>query len=450
MAVTKTLAKTVSMDEKPNKNDKSSESEEEESTDEESSEDSGDAARQPKPLTQPLDSKIANDQKQEVSSTYSSSDSGSEDGEEDSKELNSRAELTHLQLSPPIPARESANPIADPSLNPPNSSKTVDGEEEEDESEEEEFIADEKSSEDFHNTTPKENPPPQPRDSQNVDDDKQASHTSSSPGSGLRKDGDIETPVSDTFLEPLSNKPIDSSAQPVEKGPNSGKQTAIFPAKISQKKRTAGIVRAGRGRKKELFMRIWSIEDELALLQGIMEYKERHHVIPYTHVHTNSLLNSVKDSLSISVSEKQLNDKVRRMKKRYYNTTTRQIYAKKSKFSDPHNAAVFNLSKKIWDSHKEEPIFFADKITQDKKNITKKKTDSDHFEREYPSLYWLLRNEHANNALALQNLIPIADVKQLEEKCKKLEMKDIQLNMQKIEFLSSAVNLIKDALPKSL
>lgn len=452
-AATKTLTKTMTVNEKSNKNDKSSESEEEVSTDEESSEDSGDAARQPKPLTKPRDSKIANDRKQEVSNTSSSSDSGSGDENEDSKELKSRAESKQPQPSPLQAARESPNPIADPSLKPFNSSKSVNGEEEDDESEEEETTADDESSEDFCNTDPKVNPPPQPRDSQNVGDDKQPSNTSSSSGSGLRNDEeDIEAPISGPSLEPLSNMPIDSSAKPVEKKPNSVKQSAASSAKISKKKRTAGIVRVGGSQEKELFRRIWSNEDELVLLQSILEYKERHHVIPYTLVHTESLLKYVKDSLSISVSVNQLNDKVRRMKKRYKTTTSRQMLTKKSKISDPHNATVFDLSKKIWDSFNEESIFFADKIKLEKKeeNLNKRKGGSKHFAGEHPSLYWFLRSEHADNALVLQNHIPIPNAKQFDEKCKKLEMMDIQLNMQKIEFLSSAVKLIKDALPESL
>ncbi|PKU61086.1 Mediator-associated protein 1 [Dendrobium catenatum] len=292
--------------------------------------------------------------------------------------------------------------------------------------------------------------PQQPRDSQNLYDDKQASDTPSSSGSGLGDDEeDIETPISDALLVPLSCKPVDSSVQPAEKEPNSGKQSAASATQISKKKRTADIVGVVGDQEKEHFRRIWSNEDELALLQGIMEYKEQHRIIPYTHTHAESLLKSVKDLLSISVSVNQINNKVRRLKRRYINTSIRQNLAKKSKFSDPHNAAAFDLSKKIWDSLKEESIFLEKKIMLEKKeNFNKKKVGLKHIEEEYPSLNWHLRNEHANNALLLQKNMPIANAKKWEERCKKLEMIDFELNMQKIEFLSAAVKLIKDALAK--
>ncbi|XP_020582800.1 STOREKEEPER protein-like [Phalaenopsis equestris] len=415
LAATKTLEKTGSIDEKRKEMVESSESEEKESTDEESSEDLGTAARPPNPPTQLRDSQTTNDGKQEVSNNSSSSESGSGDGEEDGKEFNSRAESKQLRpRSPPQPARNSVNPIADSPLKPPNSSKSVAGEENEDEgseSEEEESTADNESS-----------------DSQNMDDDKQAP---------------------DPFLDPVSKKPLVSSTQPVEKEPNSGKQSAASHARISKKKRKASVVGPG-GQEKERFRRIWSYEDELALLQGILEYKEQYHAIPYAHVHAESLLKSVKDSLSISVSANQITDKVRRLKKRYKNTAARRILAKRSKFSDAHNAAVFDLSKMIWDSLKEESFFRENKVKLEKReeSYNKKKRDSKHFAGEYPSLYWFLRSDHGNNALVLQNHIPVATIDMLEEKCKKLEMIDMQLNMQKIEFLSSAVKLIKDALAK--
>ncbi|KAH0458450.1 hypothetical protein IEQ34_013765 [Dendrobium chrysotoxum] len=444
-------ARTVSMAE----DDESSESEEEEeSTDEESSEDSKNAVREPNPQTQRRDSQTANDGKHELSTTSSSSDSGAEDGEEDSKELNSRSKSEQLLAPPqPKPARNAVNPIADTLLKIPNSAKSVDGGEVdkglESEEEEEESTADE-SSEGVGNTVAKENTGPQPRDSQNLDDDKLASDTPFSSGSGLGDDEeDIETPISDALLVPLSCKPIDSSVQPAEKEPNSRKQSAASPTQISKKKRTADTVGVVGGQEKEHFKRIWSNEDELALLQGIMDYKEQHHIIPYTHMHAESLLKSVKDSLSISVSVNQINDKVRRLKRRYINTSIRQNLAKKSKFSDPHNADVFDLSKKIWDSLKEESILLEKKIMLEKKeNFNKKKVGLKPIEKEYPSLYWHLKSEHANNALLLQNHLPIANAKKWEETCKKLEMIDVELNVQKIEFLSSAVKLIKEALAK--
>ncbi|KAI0502543.1 hypothetical protein KFK09_017496 [Dendrobium nobile] len=444
-------ARTVSLAE----DDESSESEEEESTDEKSSEDSENAVREPNPQTQRRDSQTANDGKHELSNTSSSSDSGAEDGEEDSKELNSRFKLEQLlPPPPPKPARNAFNPVVDPLLKKPNTEKSVDGGEDdkglESEEEEEEESTTDESSEGFGNTVAKENTGPQPRDSQNLDDDKQASDTPSSSGSGLGDDEeDIKTPISDALLVPLSCKPIDSFVQPAEKEPNSGKQSDASPTQISKKKRSADIIGVVGGQEKEHFRRIWSNEDELALLQGIMEYKEQHRIIPYTHMHAESLLKSVRDSLSISVSVNQINDKVRRLKRRYINTSIRQNLAKKSKISDPHNAAAFDLSKKIWDSLKEESILFEKKIMLEKKeNFNKKKVGLKHIEEEYPSLNWHLRNEHANNALLLQKNMPIANAKKWEETCKKLEMIDVELNMQKIEFLSSAVKLIKDALAK--
>lgn len=213
-------------------------------------------------------------------------------------------------------------------------------------------------------------------------------------------------------------------------------------AQISKKQRRAA---DKCGRKKDLFIRIWSKEDELALLQGILDYKKHHNVVPFTKAQTGTLLESVKGSLSIHASLNQITEKVRRMKRRYNATSERLIRAKNPNISDVHKAAVFDLSKKVWESLD----IYENKIDLGKlKNISKEKVNAQHFAEDYPYLHRHVEGEHSNNALLMESYICATSAEELNRKCNKLEMIEIDLKLKKMELLPSALKLIKDALAK--
>lgn len=118
--------------------------------------------------------------------------------------------------------------------------------------------------------------------------------------------------------------------------------------------------------------------------------------------------------------------------------------------SNAHDAAVFDLSRKIWGSGKKEPVFTENKIKTDKlkENIKEKKGKANHLAVEYPFLHWHAKNDNVINPLVVQSHIPTREAVKLEGSCKKLEITEIQLHMKKMELLSSSLKLIEDALAK--
>ena len=88
--------------------------------------------------------------------------------------------------------------------------------------------------------------------------------------------------------------------------------------------------------------RVWSEQDEIGLLQGMIEFKSRKGEDPYSDM--NAFHSFVQDSISVHVSKKQVVDKIRKLKYKYLANAERGDVV----FAKPHDETVFELSKVIW------------------------------------------------------------------------------------------------------
>ncbi|KAF5929923.1 hypothetical protein HYC85_000084 [Camellia sinensis] len=82
--------------------------------------------------------------------------------------------------------------------------------------------------------------------------------------------------------------------------------------------------------KNEFFQRLWSVDDEIVILQGIMDYTTTKGVDPSTYMNVFFLF--IKDSIHVNDTKTQLSDKVRKLKNKY---KTNAIKAKLP--SNPHD-----------------------------------------------------------------------------------------------------------------
>ncbi|CAN1224117.1 Probable transcription factor At4g01260 [Linum grandiflorum] len=98
--------------------------------------------------------------------------------------------------------------------------------------------------------------------------------------------------------------------------------------------------------KKPLFQRIWGDEDEIALLNGLLEFSKRG-ADPFKQI--GDLYNLVKKSLTIDISMSQLKEKAARLKKKFEKNAKGKDGEGKS-FNKQHDQRCFDLSKKIWGS----------------------------------------------------------------------------------------------------
>ncbi|KAJ8568796.1 hypothetical protein K7X08_032427 [Anisodus acutangulus] len=92
-------------------------------------------------------------------------------------------------------------------------------------------------------------------------------------------------------------------------------------------------------------IRLWSDEDQVAILKGMLEFKNEKGTEPNTDM--SAFHEFIKGKLQVEVSKTQLSEKLRRLKKKFL---TNVKDGEEPIFSKPHDHLVFEYSKKIWGS----------------------------------------------------------------------------------------------------
>ncbi|KAG5524316.1 hypothetical protein RHGRI_031103 [Rhododendron griersonianum] len=153
---------------------------------------------------------------------------------------------------------------------------------------------------------------------------------------------------SETHLgSPTASGYIIKSVSPQPKKPTSGKRLVReFERKAyesSRKKKKAKVFEEAAEKKKSgvgAINRLWSEEDEVAILEGLMDFKSD----------MGGLYEVIKKSLSVDASKSQFVDKIPKLKIKYNNNVDG---GDEAVLSRPHEHKCFELSKKIWGGGKE-------------------------------------------------------------------------------------------------
>ncbi|CAL9214563.1 unnamed protein product, partial [Arabidopsis halleri] len=112
---------------------------------------------------------------------------------------------------------------------------------------------------------------------------------------------------------------------------------------VEEDKKSGG---GGEETKKTYFQRLWSEDDEIAVLQGLIDYKNDTGVSPFED--KNKVYQMVKKSVSFDVSKIQFMEKLRTLKKRYENNLGKAKDGDEPTFVKPHDRKAFELSKLVW------------------------------------------------------------------------------------------------------
>ncbi|XP_019150127.1 PREDICTED: probable transcription factor At1g61730 [Ipomoea nil] len=140
-------------------------------------------------------------------------------------------------------------------------------------------------------------------------------------------------PIIEPTDDPRESKPRKSDA---DREVTESKRQKLNPEEISEIKASAD------ESKKQLFQRLWSEDDEIALLEGMIEYTEKENGDPYTDL--DAFHDFIRKSLHFTVSKTQVQNKMKRMRKKYINNAGK---GKKS-FSKPHEQKTYQVSRKVW------------------------------------------------------------------------------------------------------
>lgn len=200
----------------------------------------------------------------------------------------------------------------------------------------------------------------------------QLTHNSSSEESDSESESDTDKPpkkptVPDPNIKPLASMPMDDDLPKKPRSKNPTSRYSPPPLKSTTGKRPATEVEAGdsnrtkkktvvavaapdadnSGEKKQLFQRLWSEDNEIELIEGMINYVNEKGKDPIADV--NDFHDFVKQSLHVDVNNRQVITKVRRLKKKYANNVAKaESTGKVRSFSNPHEKKMYELSKNLW------------------------------------------------------------------------------------------------------
>ncbi|KAF8092507.1 hypothetical protein N665_0412s0001 [Sinapis alba] len=187
--------------------------------------------------------------------------------------------------------------------------------------------------------------------SSSEEEDEDAVANSSSEEEEEEEETDSETEA-EAVANPLVKSPADSKKVETSSKPETKKKRSSETVEGSAKrvKRVSGEddkKSTGEEPKKNCFQRVWTEEDEIAVLQGIIDFKNKTGSSPYDD--KNALYDLVKKSVSFDVAKTQFMEKIRALKKKFENNLGRgKKKGKDPSFSKAHDCKVFDLAKLVW------------------------------------------------------------------------------------------------------
>lgn len=242
----------------------------------------------------------------------------------------------------------------EPMKAPPPEPETSEEEEEEGSSDDSVSQESDPETEQTQTQTPaKPNQPPAPQP-------KEPSSSSGEEESGSETESEPDEPTSKA--KPLATKPVaekqkaNGGASNARSKPNA--PDPVTPTKSAAAKRSAGDANSKDAKKlkadeaetsekkSNLFQRLWSEEDEIAVLEGMIEYTSKKKADPVSDL--SAFHDFIKEKLHIDASRTQLQDKIRRLKKKYENNKSKEKEGEDKIFSKPHEHKSYDLSKRIW------------------------------------------------------------------------------------------------------
>ncbi|CAH8307617.1 unnamed protein product [Eruca vesicaria subsp. sativa] len=342
-----------------------------------------------------------------------------------------------------------------PLENPPAASSSDDDEEVESSAGEEEEDDDNASS------SEEEDQPKPPSSSSAVTiaiPGKQASDSDSGSETETDSESDTEQPPKPVLPAKSLPPPKSGTKRPSE---GTSKETNTKRAKKDNEEK-----KIGEDSKKPAFQRLWTEDDEIAVLQGMIDFKKDTGNSPYDD--TNAYYDYIKKSISFEVSKNQFMDKLRSLKKKY-------MGKEKPSFTKLHDQKSYRLCKYIWgpdgmgletavksngvskkktkkevDSVKRDLSFASPNgkavvVVDDRRVLVHGEGECDWFEKSF--LVRGIAGFGVDEEYVKQRwrLVPVETKKKVEEKVKMLQAKEIEFVLQKTEILREVTSMIAEA-----
>nr|GEY56341.1 GLABROUS1 enhancer-binding protein-like [Tanacetum cinerariifolium] len=152
---------------------------------------------------------------------------------------------------------------------------------------------------------------------------------------------------SDPNINPLSSKAMNNTEEPIRKNRPKNPVSRYSPPplkSVTTKRKNPDTEPVS---KKSMFQRLWSENDEIQLLNGMISYIEINGKYPMTDV--TSFHEFVKGSLNIDVNNAQIIAKIKRLKAKFKNNVGRtEANGNAGLMLNEHEMVMYDLSLKLW------------------------------------------------------------------------------------------------------
>ncbi|GLT75505.1 hypothetical protein SLA2020_472240 [Shorea laevis] len=297
--------------------------------------------------------------------------------------------------------------------------------------------------------------------------------TTTNTGNQSSESGESESDESETDsdsavpnVKPIATKPImdentkskQSAAKPAASATKSTAKRPAEPKPVQKEtKRTKKDSENGEeeGKKtgddvKKHFQRVWSEEEEIVILKGMIEFSAKKGTDPTSDM--NAFHEFIKDSLQHDCTRGKLLDKIRRLKKKYVNYVGK---GKEDGFTKPHEEEAYKLSKMIW-GNGEKSMVKAETPVKSKAKPTPKKNQS-LAALPFPDA----SKESKTGEVLLDKRIGVASIEEevvsrgldmiggekkaaMEERWRKLRIAELELYLQRNQLVAEQAKLLLD------
>ncbi|KAH0943037.1 hypothetical protein HID58_002674 [Brassica napus] len=293
--------------------------------------------------------------------------------------------------------------------------------------------------------TKKRNPLENPPAASSSDDDDDEADSSAGEEEEEVNDSSSEEEEEEDQPNPPSSSATDSESDTKKdkSPPPATKSGTKRPSEGTSKEANSKRAKIGEDSKKPAaFQRLWTEDDEIAVLQGMIDFKKDTGNSPYDD--TNAYYDYIKKSISFEL---------RSLKKKY-------MGKEKPSFTKPHDQKSYRLCKSIWGpegmvlesngkktkkvgSVKQQELSFAS--SPNGKTVDDGGDMYDWFEKSF--LVRGIAGFGVDESYVKQRwrLVPVETKRKVEEKVKMLQAKEIEFVLQKTEILHEVTSLIAEA-----
>ncbi|CAE5990678.1 unnamed protein product [Arabidopsis arenosa] len=331
-------------------------------------------------------------------------------------------------------AKKLLNPLEDP----PTASSSDDEEVEISSEEDEEQISNSSSKDEDPATTP------------STKTLKSPSAAAPSPDSGSETDSDSDKPHVFTKKKETTDSPAVKSGKK-----RASEGTTSKDKNVKKAKKVSG----DDDNKKPRFQRLWTEEDEISLLQGMIDFKAETGTSPYDDM--NKFFDIAKESISFDVSKNQFGDKIRGLKKKYFGKQ------KKKSVESDHDKKCLELAKSIWGlgvvespvkskKKKDESVVKANGKEKKLESLVEEDKEVGILGGDSESSNWFDKSFLVRVVASLGvdecivkwkwSKVSMDTKKRIEEKMKLVEAKEFELLSQKVDILKEVTSVIAETI----